>query len=58
MAMIAAANGTNGGGGHTGASRHFGGSSRASRHAEMPIRRIAPSYPPANSAENMQFVQH
>ncbi|MBA3870944.1 MAG: hypothetical protein H0X30_17515 [Anaerolineae bacterium] len=45
------------GGGYTRASRCTGGISRASRHAKMSIQRIAPSHPPAISAEKMQIVQ-
>ncbi|MEP6984385.1 MAG: hypothetical protein ABI970_02225 [Chloroflexota bacterium] len=45
-------NGTNGGGGYTGAIRCTGGISRASRRAKVSIRRITPVQPPAISAEN------
>ena len=43
-----------------GHSRHlcrFGGMSRTSRRHKMTIQRRSPSYPPFNSAGNMQFLQ-
>jgi len=40
-----------GGGGHTGAWRCTGGISWANRHVKASIQRMAPSHPPAISAE-------